>query len=208
MEKQQAEVAPKGSKKSAVSRQQVLDAAIRTLADQGLANTSVSDIAEAAKMSKGVVHYHFESKDELLRRVLENCSEVLAFRVREAWQTSGTPAERIRRALRVMLATRTDGSPEMRVLTDLMALAIHDEPLKALLAEQFERRRNELLEDLLKTASELGLRARIAPAVIPRLLVAALDGLGFHQLFDPPSQDEQQELPRALELLAFSLFEW
>jgi AcrR family transcriptional regulator len=53
-----------GYKKSEASRKQVLDAAVATLAERGLARTSVSDIAATAGMSKGSAHDHFEDKDD------------------------------------------------------------------------------------------------------------------------------------------------
>src|SRR4029077_895780 len=96
--------APSGSgyKKSETSRQQVLDAAIRTLAKRGFANTSVSDIADAAGMSKGVVHYHFKNKDDLIGRVLVECNGRMSARIRAAWDEPGQPTDRIRRVLRQM----------------------------------------------------------------------------------------------------------
>src|SRR4051794_31480478 len=105
-----------GYKKSETSRQQVLDAAIKTLAKRGFTNTSVSDIAEAAGMSKGVVHYHFANKEDLIVRVLGQCYDSLSSAVRGAWSEPGTPPERIRRALRAMWITRTNGSAEMTVV--------------------------------------------------------------------------------------------
>jgi AcrR family transcriptional regulator len=71
-------------KKSEVSRRQVLEAAVKALAKRGYAKTSVSDIAHAAGMSKGAVHYHFESKDDLIARVLEHCAGVTRERIQVA----------------------------------------------------------------------------------------------------------------------------
>ena len=42
--------------KSAVSSQQIVDAAIRVLARQGYAKTSLLEIAKEAGMSKGALH--------------------------------------------------------------------------------------------------------------------------------------------------------
>ncbi len=111
-------------KKSETSRRQVLDAAIRVLSQQGYAHTSVSEIAQAAGMSKGAVHYHFESKEDLIAHVLEACAGAMRQRVEAVWNEPGEPAEKIRRALRAMRVERRDANPEMRVLSDLMAQGI------------------------------------------------------------------------------------
>jgi AcrR family transcriptional regulator len=196
-----------GYKKSEASRQHVLDAAVKTLAKRGFANTSVSDIADTAGMSKGVVHYHFASKEDLVIRVLGQCHDVLSSRIRKAWSEPGTPTERIRRALREMWATRTDGSPEMTVLADMMALGVHDPKIKKALANRFQASRAELVGELVTSFEKLGLRPKLPAEVIPRIVMATLDGLGLHQIFDPPDEADQREIARSLELFAFSLFE-
>lgn len=194
-------------KKSEASRQQVLDAAIQALADGGYAKTSVSHIATRAGMSKGAVHYHFESKDELMAEVLERCATVMRDRVRAAWQAPGEPAEKIRRALRELRDSRRQGAPELRVLADFMAQSLHDEKLRSALATMFEANRQEVLEQLAGSLEQLGLKPRIPIEVVPRLLLGALDGLALHDFFDPPSAAEDANVQQALEVIALSLFE-
>src|SRR4029079_16342852 len=58
-----------GYRKSEDSRRLVLDAAIATLAQRGLASTSIQDIADAAGLSKGANQSHFESKDKRIHDV-------------------------------------------------------------------------------------------------------------------------------------------
>jgi len=196
-----------GYKKSETSRQQVLDAAIKTLAKRGFTNTSVSDIADAAGMSKGVVHYHFASKEDLIVRVLGQCYDTLSAAVRSAWSEPGTPPERIRRALRAMWITRTGGSAEMTVVADMMAQGIHDPKIKKALTARFHTSREELVVELVAGFEKLGLRPKLPADVVARIVMATLDGLGLHQIFDPPSEAENSEVARALEMFAFSLFE-
>jgi AcrR family transcriptional regulator len=194
-------------KKSEASRRQVLDAAIRTLARSGYAHTSVNDIAQAAGMSKGAVHYHFQSKDDLITQVLVHCAQVMQERVRIAWDAPGSHTERVRRALAEMRALRKEGGPEQRVLADLMAQGIHDARLRKPIAAMFHEVRREILEQIERSVAELGLRPKIPPRVIPRLLVGTLDGVALHDFFDPPDEHDDAEIQRALEMISISLFE-
>jgi len=50
--------------------QEILDAAARVITDRGLAETRISDIAEQAGVSPGLILYYFESKDRLLSEAL------------------------------------------------------------------------------------------------------------------------------------------
>lgn len=203
-----AKAPPKsGYKKSETSRQQVLDAAIKVLAKRGFTNTSVSDIADAAGMSKGVVHYHFANKEDLIVRVLQQCYDTLSAAVRGAWSEPGTPAERIRKALQAMWLTRTSGSAEMTVVADMMAQGIHDPKIKKAITTRFHTSREELVQELVSSFEKLGLRPKLPAEVVARIVMASMDGLGLHEIFDPPKPEENAEIARALELFAFSLFE-
>jgi len=50
--------------------QEILDAAARVITERGLADTRISDVAEAAGVSPGLILYYFDSKDRLLSEAL------------------------------------------------------------------------------------------------------------------------------------------
>ena len=49
----------------------ILDAALRLFAEKGYASTSISCIAETANISKGLMYNYFNSKDELLKTIIQ-----------------------------------------------------------------------------------------------------------------------------------------
>ena len=51
-------------------RAQIVECAIETIADLGFGQASLAQIAKRAKVSTGVILYHFVSKDELIREVV------------------------------------------------------------------------------------------------------------------------------------------
>lgn len=194
-------------KKSESSRKQVLDAAIRVLSEQGYAKTSVSEIAKAAGMSKGAVHYHFESKEDLIAHVLEACARNMRERVHAVWDAPGESTEKIRRALRAMRIERRHATPELRVLSDLMAQGIYDPKLRKALSKLFEANREEVLRHLEESFQRLGLKPRVPLPLVPRIVLGLLDGLALHDFFDRPTAEEEAELQQALETIALSLVE-
>jgi AcrR family transcriptional regulator len=196
-----------GYKKSEDSRRQVLDAAIATLAERGLASTSIQDIADAAGMSKGAVHYHFESKDELLQHVLGRCCESVEQRVRAVFDEPGSPMDRVRRAILEMWIVRRDGIPEMRVLSELHMLSRQNGAIKDALAAAMRTAREQIIEVGLNRLIEMGLRPRVPLSIAPRLILATLDGLSVQHEIDPIPPEEEGELLRALEATSLALFE-
>ncbi len=57
----------------ALTRQRILDAAIRHFGDGGLKATSLRQIASDAGVTFATVHHHFGTKDELHARCVEEC---------------------------------------------------------------------------------------------------------------------------------------
>lgn len=55
---------------SADTRERILQAAFSVLSSQGYENTSIKEIAEAAGVAQGLVHYYFKSKQVLVLAVL------------------------------------------------------------------------------------------------------------------------------------------
>ncbi|MEL7369970.1 MAG: helix-turn-helix domain-containing protein, partial [Myxococcota bacterium] len=51
------------------TRQAILAAAQRIFVDKGVGATTMRDIAEAAGVTKSLIHHHFRSKDELWKAV-------------------------------------------------------------------------------------------------------------------------------------------
>ena len=62
-------------------RAKLLDAAVRLFAEQGVAGTTVAEIAQRAGVTSAMVHYYFKTKDQLLDAVVAEklVGEFIAF---------------------------------------------------------------------------------------------------------------------------------
>src|SRR5688572_7879869 len=59
-------------------REQIIDAAVAVIAEQGVAKATTRVIAERADAPLGALHYCFRGKDELLAAVLERVQTTMA----------------------------------------------------------------------------------------------------------------------------------
>lgn len=57
--------------KGKISRERIVEAANRLIYTKGFNQTSVSDVAAAVGITKGNLHYHFKSKEELLEAIIQ-----------------------------------------------------------------------------------------------------------------------------------------
>jgi AcrR family transcriptional regulator len=193
-------------KKSEISIAHIVEATMRVLARQGYARTSLMDIANEVGMSKGAVHYHFPTKEALITQVLEHAVEAVAERTRKVWVAGENPLASMRSALRELWAVRSALSDDVKVVGDLLFQSIHDANLRQPLATYYRFAFSQV-EEQLRTAQSHGLRPKIDPSFLPRILHALLDGLALQKVVDPESVGDEQVI-HALEIIAASLFEF
>jgi AcrR family transcriptional regulator len=171
--------------KSAVSSSQIVQAAIRVLARQGYARTSLLDIAREAGMSKGAVHYHFPTKEALLSVVLKTACDTVQERTRDVFVMGDDPLTSLRKAVDVLWEARATSSDEVMVVTDFMAQSLHDPSLRPLIAE-FYRISTDLVESYLAANLPLmGLEAKVPLPMLAKVIVGLLDGLMIQAFFNP-----------------------
>lgn len=84
-------------------RQHIVEVANRLFYQRGYNQTSFSDIAEAAEMSRGNFYYYFKTKDEILEAVLESRLEGIRGMLAEWTATIAEPRERLKRYVQILL---------------------------------------------------------------------------------------------------------
>ena len=57
-------------------REQIIDAAMRVFAQKGFMKATNKDVAREAGITPGLIYYYFESKEALLKAVLEERSPI------------------------------------------------------------------------------------------------------------------------------------
>ena len=86
---------PRRAPKS-LRREQLINATIDSLARRGYAATTLADVADGAGLSRGIVNFHFESKDKLLIETLQFLADEYSANWREAVAKAGdSPAQQM-----------------------------------------------------------------------------------------------------------------
>jgi AcrR family transcriptional regulator len=80
----------KGRKASKETRrQQLIEATINSLAKRGYSETTMADVADGAGLSRGIVNFHFESKEKLLVATLQYMADEYSVHWRNSLQKAG-----------------------------------------------------------------------------------------------------------------------
>ena len=164
------------------SRDRIVEAAYKVLAEKGYDATTFKEIARAAEAAQGLIHYYFGSKDRLLLEVLKEASE----RTREEMQrfVAALPEERPRRGMSVLAQQkhRVTRQPEWyRLRYELFALGVRKPDLLPGVGELLAQGRRGVGEVLGKLAGK-----QIADQeALSAVMLACFDGLALQRLVDP-----------------------
>lgn len=182
-------------------RAQILDAARAVLGRQGYAATSTKDIAREAGVAPGLLHYYFDSKEEILIEVVEGLVREIAASHREAVQSVDDPLEAVANAMD-FAAARCTGPGFCRLLLDAYSLALSNESVRARLQPLLDETissTEETAEQIKGSLSvpELGLPMRDLAVAI----VGAMDGAALLSTIRGEPPDGAY---RALKMLVMS----
>lgn len=156
------------------TRAALVDAARRTLIEEGFARTSARAIAGRAGCSQASVFYHFAGVPDLLLAVLDEISERRMVAYREELLAARTPAQLLRQGRRIADADLSSG--DLRVLVEMVAGAPTVPGLKAEVAARIAPW-EELVAEVAARFIPSPLRSRVRPAVVAHAVVAGFLGL-------------------------------
>ena len=87
----------KRENKNALSRQRIIDAALREFSAKGYEGASLNTAWAENGISKGIIYHHFKNKDEIYLHCVRLCFDALTAHLRAAANgLSGSPAQRMK----------------------------------------------------------------------------------------------------------------
>lgn len=86
-------------RRMAATRERLANAALTLFAEQGIYDTTVEDVTEAADVGKGTFYQHFPSKTAIIRHLLHEGFDELLNQCRHEVQSAATAQERVERLL-------------------------------------------------------------------------------------------------------------
>jgi TetR/AcrR family transcriptional regulator, acrAB operon repressor len=105
---------------AANTREQLLDAAERVFRERGVANTSLTEVAAAAGLTRGAVYWHFKDKADLFTAMCQRASLPLDAMLEEAGKTVHDDPLAALRALAVAGLTRLAKDPRTQAVFEVV----------------------------------------------------------------------------------------
>jgi len=192
----------RGRKASKEVRQlQLIEATIDSLAKRGYAETTMADVADGAGLSRGIVNFHFESKEKLLIATLQHMYDEYSAHWRASLQKAGDdPA----RQLQVLVWADFDRSIcNKRKLAAWLAFwgEAKSRPVYQALSSSRDAYYQQVFIDLCATLKESGGYA-YEPQVMALALSAMLEGLWLRLMMGTEDTTRETALQAANAFLA------
>ena len=170
---------PTGTARGAAAGR-ILEATSACIVQKGAADVSLQDVAEAAGVSKALIHYHFHDKGELLARLVEWLRAGLV--ARQVTALTGVSGSAALDALWQWLSDELDRG-DLRAFIDLSL--VQGASVQSAVAATAAARREAAATVTTELFERIGLRPRVPAPLIADAFVAFVDGLALDRVVAP-----------------------
>ncbi|MEV0031723.1 TetR/AcrR family transcriptional regulator [Nocardia sp. NPDC050793] len=193
-------------------RAHLIEAAIGLAEKKGVAGVTTRDVAQAAGVSLGVVHYCFENKDALMTELVKALSMELRDSVdanETVWQNVESGKEALQKLVRAgleLMWLNIEATPERQLLTyETTTYALREgeqTPKKLAIAREQYAFNDSTVADVLDHARDATATEWTVPVqTLSRFTLNVIDGVVLRWLVDNDSEAVRTQLDLLSEML-------
>jgi len=177
------------------SAEEIMEATYRALCEHGYAELTMQRIADESERSKAALHYHYDTKEALLRSFLDYLLE--RFEQRPAAAEDAAPRERLDTFLEAIFESNTsEGTGFATALLEIKAQAPYNEAYRERLLE-WDRAMRGTVADAVREGIETGEFREVDPERVARFVATTINGAHVRQVALEEDLGETRELLEA-----------
>ncbi len=181
------------AERRAATREKILEAAVRSLSEDGYAQTTTVAVADRAGVARGSLLHQFPTRIDLVLEVAQHAARRQSAFIREG--LAQLPAGRARFVGSVDVTWRAFQQPESRALTEIIIATRHDPELASRIPDFAQRFEDGIARGARRFAEAMGLACAAEEAVAERRLVlVALRGLAVATSLSGEASDPEAVL--------------
>jgi AcrR family transcriptional regulator len=188
--------------------QEILDAAARVITERGLAETRISDIADQAGVSPGLILYYFDSKDRLLAEALTFANDQFYLRTSREIRRMPSAVDQLRRLVDLSvpgLLPEYERLDEWALWIEVWVRALRDEEMAKEREVLDERWRSQLTE-IIRAGKDSGeFSAKTDVEELALRLACLIDGLAIQVVMNDPKVTPERMQRACMEVAAHEL---
>jgi AcrR family transcriptional regulator len=165
--------------------QRIIAAMRASVGTRGAAASTFDHVAREAGVSRGLLHYYFGSKEQLLVEVVRHDCEVRIQSMDERIARAGSVDEIVAALVAGLEEFIEDEPGTQAVIYEMLSASRRSEDIRSELAELYRRWRAHLAESLRAKEREGVVRLQGDPESVASMLFALGDGFGLQVISDP-----------------------
>lgn len=164
-------------------KNQIVRATVDCITKFGYHNFSMQDVARTAGVSKGIIHYYFLNKDDLMMAVLDRVSSDIEKVLQEGMDLSEDPRKKLEVFIKVCLEVVRSTREFYQVNMDFWTQINQKDDVRKVIAKHYKKFR-ETCARVIKDGAEKGVFRAVDPLEYSSFIVASVDGISLQWLFD------------------------
>jgi AcrR family transcriptional regulator len=176
------------------TREKILETATRLFSTQGYTNTSLSQVAKEAQVSKALIFWHFENKETLFRTALQRTLEPFFINVVDDLEGL-SELDQIKRLIDEYYAFVSKNMYSVKFFLSLILREEkHPDDLVGHMGE-LQRVFHDLLADIIDSGRQKGVfRETVAPRLDAGIIITALHGILVQGFMGPRAPEPAEAL--------------
>jgi len=185
-------------------RERILVAARKVLAEKTQAGATVAEIAREAGVARGLLHYHFESKETLFLEVIRSIYATdLGPDVLRGF-TAETPAQLATQITQVLREAVAESPWLLQLIYECESVGRRSAAARIELERLWSESREKMVDELESLRASGCIRSTLPSEGLVTMVVAIVHGIGMQMLGEPREvtrTENWQAMERTLELL-------
>lgn len=185
-------------------KEQIVRATVECITKHGYHNFSMQDVARTAGVSKGIIHYYFLNKDELMMCVLDKVAGDIERVLGEEMSSITDPWRRMEIFIEVCFEIVRNTKEYYQVNMDFWTQINQKEEIRRVIAAHYAKFRDAAAA-VIQDGVDKGSFKKIDSSAYASIVIAVVDGLSLQWLFDDKVFDYSQMSKKAAQLILAGL---
>jgi len=171
---------------AAERKSQIINATIDCIARYGYNNFSMQDVARIADVSKGIIHYYFLNKEDLMMAVLDRVAGDIESLLAGITERTQDPVEQLRQLIRICFDIVRQKREYYCINMDFWTQINQKEKVRLAVAKHYAKFRGATAS-IVQSGVDAGVFKSIDSAHAASVIIAIVDGISLQWLFEEAS---------------------
>lgn len=189
---------------AAERKDQIVRATVDCITKHGYHNFSMQDVARTAGVSKGIIHYYFLNKDDLMMSVLDKVAGDIEHIIAADMESITNPIEKVKVFIAVAFDVVRSTKEYYQVNMDFWTQINQKKEVRQVISRHYAQFRDSCAK-VIEEGVKQGVFKQVDPHHYASIIIATIDGISLQWLFDETVYDYAEIVKTASQTLLDSL---